>query len=48
MWEVAERLGHADMSMAVKVYTKTVLRDAAKRLGVDAVQPNKSLRSASQ
>jgi integrase len=35
MWEVAERLGHADMSMAVKVYTKTVLRDAAKRLGVD-------------
>jgi hypothetical protein len=34
MWEVAERLGHADMSMAVKVYTKTVLREAAKRLGV--------------
>lgn len=35
MWEVAERLGHADMSMAVKVYTKTVLREAAKRLRVD-------------
>ena len=35
MWEVAERLGHADMSMAVNVYTKTVLREAAKRLSVD-------------
>lgn len=35
MWEVAERLGHTDMSMAIKVYTKTVLRDAAKRLGVE-------------
>lgn len=34
IWEVAERLGHADMTMAVKVYTKAVLRDAAKRLGV--------------
>lgn len=34
IWEVAERLGHADMQMAIKVYTKTVLRDAAKRLGV--------------
>jgi integrase len=37
IWEVAERLGHADMSMAVKVYTKTVLRDAAQRLGVDGL-----------
>lgn len=35
MWEVAERLGHADMSMAIKVYTKTVLREAARRLGVE-------------
>lgn len=35
IWEVAERLGHADMTMAVKVYTKTVLRDAAKRLTVE-------------
>lgn len=34
IWDVAERLGHADMSMAIKVYTKTVLREAAKRLGV--------------
>ncbi len=35
MWDVAERLGHADMAMATKVYTKTVLREAAKRLSVD-------------
>jgi integrase len=35
MWDVAERLGHADMSMAIKVYTKTTLRDAAKRLGME-------------
>lgn len=35
MWDVAERLGHADMSMAIKVYTKAVLRDAARRLGVE-------------
>lgn len=34
IYDVAERLGHADMGMAVKVYTKTVLREAAKRLGV--------------
>ena len=35
IWEVGERLGHTDASMAIKVYTKTVLREAAKRLGVD-------------
>lgn len=34
MWDVAERLGHANMGMALKVYTKTVLREAARRLGV--------------
>lgn len=34
VWDVAERLGHADASMVLKVYTKTVLREAAKRLGV--------------
>jgi integrase len=34
MWDVAERLGHANMGMAIKVYTKTVLREAARRLGV--------------
>jgi len=34
MYDVAERLGHADQTMAITVYTKTVLRDAAKRLGV--------------
>ncbi len=37
MWDVAERLGHSDMTMATKVYTKTILRDAAKRLGVGSV-----------
>ena len=42
MWDVAERLGHADMSMAIKVYTKTVLRDAAKRLGVASVESRKT------
>lgn len=35
VWEVAERLGHVDASMVLKVYTKTILRDAAKRLGVE-------------
>jgi len=40
IWEVAERLGHADMTMAIRVYTKTVLRDAARRLGVaDSTTP---------
>lgn len=50
IWEVAERLGHADMTMAVKVYTKTVLRDAARRLGVTdgakTVEPTVEERSA--
>lgn len=35
MWDVAERLGHANMTETVRTYTKTVLRDAARRLGVD-------------
>lgn len=36
IWDVAERLGHSDQSEAIRTYTKTVLRDAAKRLGVDS------------
>jgi integrase len=46
IWDVAERLGHADMSMAIKVYTKTVLRDAAKRLGVAPVKPTVTSQGA--
>jgi len=33
IWDVAERLGHSDSAEALKTYTKTVLREAAKRLG---------------
>lgn len=35
MYDVAERLGHSNQTMAITVYTRTVLREAAKRLNVD-------------
>lgn len=34
------------MSMAIKVYTKTVLRDAAKRFGVAPVKPTVTSQGA--
>ena len=39
VWDVAERLGHANATMVLTVYTKAVPREAAKRLCVDSAQP---------